>query len=94
MPIFGNLLLTFSETNIISEISTFEIGYMQNFAKIKRSTLFAWPKMPTFKNLSSKFSKANVIFEISIFKIGYKQNFVERFRKLILLGPKYPNLGI
>ena len=94
MPIFGDMLLTFSETNVISEISTFEIGYMQNFAMIERLTLFTWLKMPTFKNLRSKFSKANVRFEISIFKIGYRQNFVERFRKLIFLGPKYPNLGI
>ena len=39
MPIFGDLGLNFSETDLRFEIKTFEIGYMQNFANIKKLIL-------------------------------------------------------
>ena len=47
MPIFGNLGSTFSKTNARFEISTFKIGYMRNFIKIKKLILFG-PKCPDF----------------------------------------------
>ena len=45
MPIFGDLVSKFSETNVRFEISTLEIGYMRNFAKI-RKLIFFDPKCP------------------------------------------------
>ena len=60
---FGNLRSQFSKTNIRFEISSFEIGFRQNFRKIKKMILLN-AKMPLFGNLHSKFSKINVSYEI------------------------------
>ena len=40
MSIFGDLASKLSKTNVRFEISIFEIGYMQNFAKIRKLILF------------------------------------------------------
>ena len=40
MPIFGNLGSKISKTNVRFEISIFEIGYLQNFVKIRKLILF------------------------------------------------------
>ena len=40
-------MLKFSKTNIRFKISTFEIGYMRNFVKIRMLILFD-PKCPNF----------------------------------------------
>ena len=37
---FGDLSSTFLKTNVRFEISTFEIGCMRNFAKIRKLILF------------------------------------------------------
>ena len=84
---FGDLDSKFSKTNNEFEISTFEIGYMQNFVKIEKL-----PKMPKFEGLGSKFSKTNKKFEISRFKTEYMRDFV-KIRKLVPFGTKCPNLG-
>ena len=65
------------------EISTFEIGYRQNFVKIRKLLLFSfWSKMSKFWDSDSKFSKTNVNSEL--FELGYIRNFV-KIRELILL---------
>ena len=72
------------------EISTFKIGYSQNFVKIRKLIVFGL----NCPNLGiSKLLKTNVKFEISTFKIKYMRNFV-KIRELILFGLKCPNLGI
>ena len=40
MPIFANLDSKFSKINVRYEISTFKIGYMQNFVKRLESLYF------------------------------------------------------
>ena len=45
MPNFGDLGLKFLKINIRFEINTFEIGYRQNFVKIRKLILFD-PKCP------------------------------------------------
>ena len=40
MSIFGDLASKLSKTNVRFEISIFEIGYMQNFVKIRKLILF------------------------------------------------------
>ena len=45
MPIFGDLSSKFLNINVRFEISTFEIGYRQNFAKIRKLIIFD-PKCP------------------------------------------------
>ena len=40
MAKFRDLSSTFSKTNVKPESSAFEIGYMQNFVKIRNLTLF------------------------------------------------------
>ena len=47
MPKFGNLGLKFSQTSVRFEISTFEIGYMQNFVMVRELILFG-PKFSNF----------------------------------------------
>ena len=76
------------------EISTFEIGYIWNFAEIRKSLDF-WSKIAKFQHLGSKFSKTNVRSKpkINTFVIGYRQNFV-KFRKLIHFDPKCQYLEI
>ena len=70
MPKFGDLGSKCSKTSVKFEISTFEIGYIQNFVKIRELILFG-PKIPKFGPLGLKFSKANDKFAISTFKIKY-----------------------
>ena len=74
------------------ENSTFEIGYKQDFVKVRKLIIFG-PKMPKFGHLGSKFLKTNVGFEISTMNIWCQQNFV-KIRKLIRFSPKCLNLGI
>ena len=47
MPKFGNLGSKFSKTSVRFEISTFEIGYMQNFVMVRELILFG-PKFSNF----------------------------------------------
>ena len=56
MPKFGDLDSKFSKTNVRFEISTFEIGYIRKFVKIRELIIF-WPKMSKFAHLGSKCSK-------------------------------------
>ena len=42
MPKFGHLGSIFSKANVKFEISSFKIGYMRNFVKIRKSILFGW----------------------------------------------------
>ena len=44
MPNFGDLTSKCSKTNLRFEISTFEIGYMQNYVKIRKLIPFG-PKV-------------------------------------------------
>ena len=80
-----------SKTNVKFEISTFEIGYMRNFVKI-RKLIFFGPKCPNLGIWARNLKKINDKFEISSFKIGYMQNFV-KIRKSILFSPKCPIVG-
>ena len=76
-------LWKFSKMKVRFEISTFEIGYRQNFVKIRKLLLFSfWSKMSKFWDSDSKFSKTNVNSEL--FELGYIRNFV-KIRELILL---------
>ena len=45
MPKFGDLDSTFSKTNVRFDISTFEIGYMRNFVKIRELILTKYPNL-------------------------------------------------
>ena len=74
------------KTKVRFEISTFNIGYRQNFVKIRKLILFGH-KCPNFGDLGSNLSKTNVKFEIGTFETGYLQNFV-KIKKLIFFGPK------
>ena len=56
MPIFGDLGSNFSKTNVRFEISTFKIGYMRNFAKIRKLILFG-PKCPNMDIWPLNFQK-------------------------------------
>ena len=47
MPKFGDLGPKFSKTNVRFEVSTFEIGYMQNFVNIRKLILID----PKYQNL-------------------------------------------
>lgn len=77
-------------TSVKYEISTFDIGYMQNFVKTRKLILLGQnAKICAF---GLEFS-TNYKFEIITFKIGYKQNFV-KIRKLILFVSKCRKLGI
>ena len=49
---FGDLDSKFSKTNNEFEISTFEIGYMQNFVKIE-----SYPKYPNLRVWAQNFRK-------------------------------------
>ena len=47
MTNFGHLGSKFLKTNVRFEVSTFEIGYVRNFVKIRELILFG-PKHPNF----------------------------------------------
>ena len=55
MPTFGDLGSKFSK-NVRFEISTFEIGYRQNFVKIKKVIPFG-PKCPNLEIWAQTFGK-------------------------------------
>ena len=58
MPKFGYLGSKSSKTNVRLDVSTFEIGYGQNFVKrLKIDT--SRPKIPKYGHLDSKFEKRN-----------------------------------
>ena len=73
------------------EIRTLEIGYRQNFAKIRKLILYGL-KCLNLDIWASNFPNY-FKFEISTFEIGSRQNFV-KIRKLILFVPKCPYFGI
>ena len=56
MLIFGDLGSNFSKNNVRFEISTFEIGYMRNFAKIRKLILFG-PKCENLGIWAQNFRK-------------------------------------
>ena len=56
MPSFGDLTSKCSKTNLRFEISTFEIGYMQNYVKIKKLITFG-PKSLNLDVWAQNFSK-------------------------------------
>ena len=75
----NNEILKFSKTKVKFEISTFEIGYMQNFVKIRKLICpkVNMPKMPKCRSLGYNFTKTNDKFDFSTFKIEYIQNLVK-----------------
>ena len=56
MSKFGYLASKFLKTNDKFEISTFEIGYMKNFVKIRTLVLFG-PKCPCLEIWARNFQK-------------------------------------
>ena len=56
MVIFENLDSKFLKANIRFEINTFKIGYMRNFAKIRKLILFG-PKYPNLGIWAQNFPK-------------------------------------
>ena len=56
MPIFGNLYSKSSKVNVKFKISTFEIDYMRNLAKIKKLILFG-PECPNLGIWAQNFRK-------------------------------------
>ena len=56
MPKFGDASSVFLKTSVKFKISTFEIGYLQNFVKIKKSILFG-PKYQNLRILAHNFPK-------------------------------------
>ena len=79
MSIFRDFDSKPSKISVRFEISTLGIGYMRNFAEIRKLILF---------RAKCNFEKTNVRFEISTFW----QIFI--IRKLTLINLKYSNLGI
>ena len=82
MPILRNLGSKFSETNVRFEISTFELGYMQNFLKIIKLTLFG----PKFGYLGLKFEKWKLVKNSRFPQIWNYGSFwvVSQFFRLVL----------
>ena len=56
MSIFRDLSSQFSKTNVRFDISSFEIGYMRNFAKDRNLILFG-PKCPNLGIWAQNFQK-------------------------------------
>ena len=67
----------FSKTNVISEISTFEIGYMRNFTKIRKLILFD-SKCPNLGIWVRNFRKTMSDLKSAPSKQKNRQNFVKR----------------
>ena len=75
MPKFEDLAPKFSKTRFKLKISTFVIGYMQNF--VRKWIHFSGKCSKWAFGFESKFSKTNDKLEISTFKIGCMRNFVK-----------------
>ena len=73
------------KTNVKFEHSTFEIGYKQNFVKIRKLILLR-SKCPKLGICAQNFGEKNARFEISTFEIGYVIDFVN-------FWSKRPNFG-
>ena len=68
MPKFGYLGSNFSKINVKFEFGTFELGYMQNFVKVRKSLLFG-PKCPNLGILAQN------LHNESLYEIIYFPNF-------------------
>ena len=53
---FGTLGSTFVKTNVRTEVSTFKIGFIKSFAKIRKLTIFD-PKSPKMGIWAQNFTK-------------------------------------
>ena len=91
MSKFGHLGSKSLKTNVKFKISTFKIGYVKNFVKIRNFILFG----PKYLNLGNwlEIKKKNK-FEISTFKTGACEISLRLERKSILFAPICPNLDI
>ena len=89
MPKFGHLGSKYLKTNVKFEISSFEIGYLRNFVKIRRS-IHVSPKCPNLGILAQNFQK-----QMANLKSAYLKKVHAKFRfKSILFGRKSPIVGI
>ena len=76
IPKFEDLGSKFSKKTGRYEISTFELGYKQNFVKMRKLILFG-PTSPHLGIWARNCRKQIVRFEISTLKIWCRQNFVK-----------------
>ena len=74
MPKFGHLGSKYLKTNVKFEISSFEIGYLRNFVKIRRSILVS-PKCPNLGILARNFRK-----QMANLKSAYLKKVHAKFR--------------
>ena len=92
MPDLGIFGLELENNVVISEISTLEYVYLQNFTK-KQKCLNLGKKFLIWIFLGQNFKNTIAIFEISTLKCVYFQNFTKK-QKCINLVPKMPDLCI
>ena len=86
---YGNLGSKFSKANVRFQISTFEIGYMQNFVKIRKFLLFG-PKRPKLSICRS--SRPDLNKFAAYFHNAFPKNTSGRL--LLYLGLKFSKTNV